>query len=335
MSAKTWFILTGAAAWLGGVATAMTAASCDVETCETDPQPSAVVRFHTQSGSAWVPVRADSVRFQVHPTGGDPQTDLATPPATEDGSCLDDGCTKWTVGKDQPGRVQIWADVCGRSYSAEVNVEMDELACHTATEYLDIEVDDRTCPMDAERIPEWECEGPAHPSVHVLVAKRFDDYYAAVDVDMVWFEHDGKTYEARCLQNGQSCSAWIAGYEIEGPITVSTEHCETVVSKTVEVEPIPNSCHVQTEYVMLEVSTRGCLTGLDQQEPPPPPRPEWPWDLTTGATGDASGERPQLGSTDLTNRTPVRRPASPATDLTTPHDFPPPRPLPDDYASPQ
>lgn len=319
MSTKTLFILTGAAAWVGGIVTAMAALSCDVETCETDPQPSAIVRFYAMHGSTRVPVRADAVRFQVHAEGGDPQTDLAAPPALQSGRCFDDACTQWAVGWDEPGRVEIWADACRQSYTAEVSVEMDAMVCHAETQLVDIKVDDSTCPMDPERLPPWECDKMSHPSVHVYVAKQYDDYFAAVDVDAVWFEHRGQTFEARCLQSEHGCMAWIAGYELEGPITVSTEYCDTVVSKTVEVEKIPYSCHVQTEYVMLEVSTRGCLTGQVQEDPPPPP--QWPWDLTTAV---ATSERPAGAATDLTNRIPVKRPAGAPTDLTTPHNFPPP-----------
>jgi hypothetical protein len=329
MSTKTLFIVTGTAAWLGGIATAMVALSCDVETCETDPQPSAIVRFWTQHGSAIVPVQGESVQFQVHPEGGDPQADLATPPALQNGRCLDPACSQWAVGSDEAGRVQIWAQACDRDYTAEVSVELDAMACHAQTEYVDIEVDDARCPVGPERIPPWDCDKMAHPSVHVVVAKRYDDYWAPVDVDRVWFEYAGRTFEARCLRGDDGCTAWIAGYELEGPITVSTEYCETVVSQKVEVEKIPDSCHVQTEYMMLEVSTRGCLTAEEQEADPPPP-PQWPWDLTSASPSD----RPPGAATDLTNRIPVRRPPGAPADLATQHHFPPPPPNPDDVVRP-
>lgn len=341
MSSRTLVIITGAA-WIGGIATAVAALSCDVETCETDPQPSAIVRFWAQDGSTRVPVQAHSVRFQVHPQGGDPQADLATPPALQNGRCLDRGCSQWALGSDQAGRVQIWGEACGQSYTAETTVELDKLACHAVTEYVDIEVDDAHCPVGPERLPPWDCDKMAHPSVHVVVAKRYDDYFAPVDVDMVWFESHGRTFEARCLQGDDGkCMAWMAGYELEGPITVSTEHCDTVVSKTVDVQQIPDSCHVRTEYMMLEVSTRGCLTA-EQEDPPPPP--QWPWDLTSAS---APEDAPYDPATHLTAKPhiadpdpfrPTRfvdatgdaaRPPGAPTDLTTPHDFPPGPPRPD------
>jgi hypothetical protein len=359
---KTLFIITGAAAWIGGIATAMAALSCDVETCETDPQPSAIVRFWTQDGSARVPVQGDSVRFQVHPTGGDPQADLATPPALQNGRCLDRACSEWALGSDQAGRLQIWAEACERSYTAEATVELDALACHAVTQYVDIEVDDALCPVGPERIPPWDCDKMAHPSVHVVVAKRYDDYFAPVDVDMVWFEAHGRTFEARCIRGDDgTCNAWIAGYELEGPITVSTEHCDTVVSQTVDVRPIPDSCHVQTEYMMLEVSTRGCLTAEVVEADPPPP-PQWPWDLTTATIDDRPDAATDLtarpramhpeGADDLITKPrdihpdPFRptefvdqphdaeRPQGAATDLTTEQRFPPPPGAPDGVASP-
>lgn len=308
---KTMLIVTGAAAWLGGIATSMAALSCDVETCETDPQPSAIVRFWMDDGSVRRPVQANEVQYQVHATGGDPRRDLAAaPPPLQSGRCLDSGCTQWAVGQDQPGRIEIFAEACRESYSAEAIVELDELACHAQTQLVDIVVDGKGCPVGPERLPPYECEPAAHPSVHVLVAKRFDDYYMPVDVDMVWFEHEGQTYEARCLEVGGDCMAWIAGFEMEGPITVSTEYCDTVVSETVTVEPIPNSCHVQTEYVMLEVSTRGCLTADLPAQPPP----QWPWDLVTKPPQDQPMDRPS--------------------DLTAPNRYPPPPTSPGGVAAP-
>ncbi|MCA9652562.1 MAG: hypothetical protein H6712_25130 [Myxococcales bacterium] len=280
MSTKTMFIVTGAAAWIGGIATAMTALSCDVEACEGDSQPSVIVRFWAQDGSAQVPVQASSVKFQVHATGGIRDQDFApTPTELQGARCLDDACTSWMVGNDQAGRVAIYAEACGHRYTAEATVELDDLSCHAQTEYVDIQVDGRDCPVAPERIPPYECEPTAHPSVHVIVARRYDDYYATVPVEMVWFEHMGQTYEARCLQGeNETCLAWVAGYDLAGPITVSTEYCDTVVSEAVKVDMLPDSCHVDTEYVMLEVSTRGCLTG--EVDEGPPPRPGTPWDLT-------------------------------------------------------
>jgi hypothetical protein len=319
MSTKTLCIPGAAALMIGGLVTAMAALSCDVETCETDPQPSVIVRFWTQVGSARVPVQADSVRFQVQPTGGDAQADLASPPGLHNGRCLDEACSQWALGSDQAGYVRIWAEACDRSYTAETSVELDAMACHALTQHVDIEVDGASCPMDPERLPlpppppPTGCDEMAHPSVHVVVAKRYEDYFVPVDVDAVWFQYAGHTFEARCLQGDQGCYAWIAGYELEGPITVSTEHCDTVVSETVTVHSLPDGCHVQTEYMVLEVSTLGCLA-TEQEDPPPPPPPR-PWNLT-------SVEDPSNAS------------AGAPTELTTAHHLPPPPGSPDDLASP-
>jgi hypothetical protein len=186
------------------------------------------------------------------------------------------------------------------------------------TELVDREIDAYGCPIDSERLPPSECDKMARPSVHVYVAKRFEDYFAPVDVDAVWFEHEGHTFEARCLQGDDGCIAWIAGYELEGPITVSTEYCETVVGETVKVDRLPDGCHVQTQYMTLEVSTRGCLTSEDEAADPPPV-PGGPWSLTTADTSQHPGHGP-----------PGERPS----DLTTPHHFPPPPPMPGALVSP-
>ncbi len=119
-----------------------------------------------------------------------------------------------------------------------------------------------------------ECDRIARPSVHVVPVLHNDDYMLPVEVESVWFTHDGQTHEARCIHDGEECtSMWVAGYELDGPITVGTEYCDTTVEKTVVVERTPDGCHVETQFMLLEVSTRGCLTDRDEPGAPPPP----PW----------------------------------------------------------
>lgn len=127
-------------------------------------------------------------------------------------------------------------------------------------------------------LPPGTCDRMARPSVYVKVMRRFTDYYVPVDVDTVWFEHDGHTFEANCVLGDRGCETWLAGYDLVGPIVVSTEHCEDVVSETVVVEPTADGCHADTQFMMLEVSTRGCLTSNDPPSPPPAP-PPWPTTL--------------------------------------------------------
>lgn len=149
---------------------------------------------------------------------------------------------------------------------------------------LEAEVDDDASVPAGDEAQPYPCDRAAHPSVHVVPVVGYDDYFMPADVDMVWFEHNDQTFEARCIQDEDGdCVAWLAGYEISGPITISTEYCDTVVSETIEVVVEPGACHVDTEYLLLEVSTRGCLA-TEQPEPPDPVR--WPWDLL--ATVDTS-----------------------------------------------
>ena len=122
----------------------------------------------------------------------------------------------------------------------------------------------------------------ARPSVHVMLVRPYTDYYLPVEADAVWFEHDGHAFEASCIQGDRGCETWIAGYDLVGPITVSAAHCEDIVSETVVVEPTEDGCHAQTQFMLLEMSTRGCMTGSEPHPPPPPP----PWPLSvTAASG--------------------------------------------------
>ncbi len=124
-----------------------------------------------------------------------------------------------------------------------------------------------------------ECDMVGHPSIHVVPVLHRDDVLLPVRVDSVWFTHEGKTYEAHCVHDGSDCTGgWIAGYELEGPITVGTEYCDTTVEQTVTIERTPDGCHVQTQFLALEVTTRGCLTAETVPVAPPPP----PWATVAG-----------------------------------------------------
>lgn len=191
MSSRTLFIVTGVAAWFGGLATAVAVSSCDVDTCAMNPDD-------------------PLCHPEPRPRGG--------------------------------------ADQTLQSSS--------------------------------------ECDQAARPSVHVVPARRLDDTYQAVDVDAVWFQHEGKTDEARCItDDGQCLGAWVAGYELEGPIEVSTEYCDTVVSQVVEVDRSDDGCHVQTAFVLLEVNTTGCLAAATPAPDPPGPSPD-AWNLVTRPAAD-------------------------------------------------
>lgn len=188
MATRMLLFATGVTAWLGGLVTAFAVSSCDVDTCELDP--------------------------------------------------------------DAPS--------CTPPYPAGLDVE---------------EPDASELPLrDPAAAP--SCDRMARPSVYVMPARRIGDMVRVVDVDAVWFEHEGRTYEARCIQGEVGCAAWVAGTELEGRITVSTEYCDTVVSESVDVERTPDGCHVATEFLLLDVSTLGCLV---DQPPPDGPPPGSPW----------------------------------------------------------
>jgi hypothetical protein len=59
--------------------------------------------------------------------------------------------------------------------------------------------------------------------------------------------------------------------DLDGVFTVWTEYCGVEVEETVTVELDEVSCHAQTQFVTLDVETRGCLA--TPQDDPPPPRP--------------------------------------------------------------
>jgi len=283
---KRSYIFTGVLAWLGGLATAAIAPSCDPtgEACETEhsDHASVLVSLATKDGT---PVPADKVTFSVA------TEDMSNAGATKGqrvGECADEACTKWALGTEEVGTFALQAEVCGQVYNQTVDVDLEPGGCYVETERVEITVPDSQCrdikgeepPADQPAKDEGmvgtgtKCDMAAYPAVFVSVVQRYDDYFATVPVEMVQWTYEGQTYDARCLgtPGSDDCYAWVAGYETPGEIEVKTEYCDVEVSDIVHVGVTEDGCHVQTEYLMLEVNTRGCMAGSE-----PPPKPGTPW----------------------------------------------------------
>lgn len=269
-------IFTGIAGIVGGVGTLVLGSSCDIE-CVQDTRPSVIVRFHEPDGSSLRPVSATEVSYELRSPALDEDSleeDMTALPRHQRAGCLDEGCTRWAVGADQSGTFEIDAEVCGRTYTASADVPLSLDGCHAETQYLDVEVDcEEVPPMDSggER-----CDASARPSVFVYVAQQYDDYLQAVPVDRVWFEYEGRIADARCaaVDTSGACATWVAGWDMPGRFRVFTSWCDTEVSQTVSVEATEDGCHVDTEFVVLPVSTRGCLE-TEPERPDTPHPPGW------------------------------------------------------------
>lgn len=264
-------VFTGLAGVVGGLGTVALESSCDVE-CVADDRPAVVVRVFERAGSTIRPVTASSVTYSFRGVDedGDAITDaLAVPPIEHDGECTDDSCTRWQLG-EHDGTFDIAIQACGDTVLREVEVPLAADGCTPQTQYVDAEVD---CSVSAlrDRAP-VVCDTTARPALMIYVGILRDDYVAPVLVDEVWYEHEGRTAPARCIA-GQSaddgCAMWAAGWEQPGTFVVSTEWCDTIVSETVDVGMTPDGCHVDTAFVMLHASTRGCVT--NEAEPPTEP----------------------------------------------------------------
>lgn len=278
-------VFTGMAGLAGGLITLAVGSSCDVE-CMPDDRPSIVVAFHGVEGTARIPQAATSVtyRFRGVDDDGDAIEDsLTTAPVREDGYCLDRDCTRWVVGTDQVGTFDIEAVVCGQTVHEQVEVPLAPDGCHPQMQHLSIAVTCPDVPPDPPLRADTEtCDKMARPSTFVYVGQMHDDYLQAVGVERVWFEHAGRVAEANCagpdVDPGE-CAVWTAGWELEGRIEVFTQWCDAIVSEQVTVGRTQDDCHVETEFVMLPVSTRGCLTGQTPEPDDPTPH-GGPDDLT-------------------------------------------------------
>lgn len=328
-------IATGLVGMAGGLGTAAAVSSCDI-VCTEGAKPSVVVKFLAQDGDSLRPVRADYLKYGVLagevPDGEDPENTVVNVPEMQDAKCLNSTCTEWAAGFEQDGTFRIEGSFCGETYTSVATVDFDEDGCHVDTEYVNIVVDPRDCtdPPDDLKTPEAgpECDLMARPSVFVYVARQYDDYLAPAPVKELRWTHEGPATGPRaklggpgyCLEGNaeDGCSTWTAGWEVAGNISVSTEWCDTIVSETVTVPMTEDGCHVETQFVTLLVSTKGCIAGEEPPAPPTPPQgpkdlkalpdtpgPQGPDDFTTPAGGSPHGP------TDVTNRTPLPPPQPP------------------------
>jgi len=279
-------VFTGLVGLAGGLVTLALGSSCDVE-CLPDDRPSVVLSFYAQDGSAARPQPASAVSFVfrgIDEDGDAIEDALAAAPIVHEGICMDPSCMRWAVGTDEAGVFEITAEVCGKTVEREVVVPLTSDGCHPVVRHVDITVDctegDGELPA-AAREP-TTCNPMAVPSAFVYVGILADDYIDAVPVDRVWYEHEGRVGEAWCAvphDEDAGCATWIAGRELAGPMTIFTEWCDTTASIDVTIGTTDDGCHVETEFVWLQPSSRGCLT--DRLEPPDEPPPTGPDAMTS------------------------------------------------------
>jgi hypothetical protein len=270
-------VFTGLIGLGGGLATLALGSSCDAE-CIREDRPSVIARILEVEGGVTTPVSASALTYHFLGHSRTPEASegsFTARPLKGTGYCLDSTCTSWALGVDQAGMFDIEVEACGKTWTQRVDVPFDEEACHAETEEIAVIVD---CDEARPVVAQGTCDAGARPSVFVYVAREYDDYLEAVPVDRVWYEHEGRVAEATCaavdVDADEGCSVWIAGWEMEGRFRISTTWCDTVVSETVSVEMTDDGCHVKSEFVVLPVSTRGCVTSEPAPEDPgDPPGP--------------------------------------------------------------
>lgn len=300
------FIVTGLAGWLGGLATAFMSTSCDPD-CPEEPTASLVISLVTRDGSALRPVEADRVTYRFVPSSDDLEAVTAAP-VEQEAVCLGERCNQWIASAPSPGIFDIEAHACGRTITQRVEVEDAMQDCWGTTAHVTLEVDPVACgsafPVETE--PD-ACDLGARPSAIVHVVERVDDMLVPVSPkEGVWYEHEGRRFDATCLPRPgmDECVAWMAGLELDGRLHIGTEYCDRTFDTYVTVEKDEADCHVETEFVVLEVDTLGCLADGEG--------PEDPDDLTDRpreASGPAAGD-------DVTAPFPPPDPVPPPDDIT-------------------
>ena len=277
---KRIILVTGLAGWIGGLGTMVAVGSCDT-VCEPDNQPSVFAELVPMKTDYDIQMNARDVhvRYRIAGDGDDIRAGIDAEPLWKSGRCLDDHCTTWGLGFDEPGHYEIEAEVCGDVFKSSADVKLGPDGCHAEAVAVDIPITGTICGNDKDPpsadptpAPDIPCMEVDVPSVWVNPVRRYDDHAATVDVERVFFQAEGvrEKQSATCVPDPDGgCTGWIAGYGVSGKITVSTEYCDTEVEQTVMVPVGADGCGVETQRIQLEVSTIGCMTEETEDSTPP------------------------------------------------------------------
>jgi hypothetical protein len=118
-----------------------------------------------------------------------------------------------------------------------------------------------------------------------------------VEASSVWFEFTDdagshETQRAQCLD--ENCTEWILGYERPGTYEIHATVCgQEYTSRAVTVGMTEDGCHVETEWVQIEVDSSTCRPELtpaeDVQSPEPQCSLEARYSVIVDVLGDMEG----------------------------------------------
>ncbi len=218
--------------------------------CTLEARPSMVIELFDPDKGTIVEVEGDS----VYATPKGESTAIA-------GSCLNENCSVWSVGLEQPGSFTVHADVCGETSTMDVTVPMTPDECHVDTQYLLMEVDSSACPLPFDaQLPDYgpTCDRMARPSAFLFVAQDFGDVWAPIEPDAVWYENGDTREKAWCLEGDCSLGVHVAGWELDGRFKAHADVCGKTFTTTYTVPKTDDGCHVETQYIPLMVDKDAC-----------------------------------------------------------------------------
>jgi hypothetical protein len=234
--------------------------------CTLEARPSVVANVVVPNGTAMVPFQPDKVWYTWSGDKGGRQIP---------GTCLDEECSKFAAGREQEGRFTVAAELCGQTFTADVDVGKTEDGCHVDTQVASIQASLQMCeggPPPLDPVPaDVTCTLEARPSAFIFPVTDGGDVWLPHPTEQLWYEHDDTREKAYCAEEAENgkCAWWIAGYEQAGRFKAHTESCGEQNTIEYSVEKTPDGCHVSTEFLPIFVDTKGCIT----LAPPPPGEP--------------------------------------------------------------
>jgi hypothetical protein len=221
------------------------------DACTTEARPSMVIELVDPSKGTPYVVTADRVYATVEGST-----------TAINGECMNEACSIWSIGREQEGSFTVHADVCGVTSDMDVRVGKTPDGCHVDTAYDLMEVDSSACPKPfTTPVQEFgpECDLMARPSAIILVGEDFGDYWIPAQVESVWYEYEDSRHKAFCMDGNCEIGTWVTGWEQPGRYKAHTELCGKQFTTSFSVPMTDDGCHVETQYIALEVDKTGCV----------------------------------------------------------------------------
>ncbi len=232
----------------------------DPGVCTLEARPAALIGVVDQGGGELTGVDDGVTVMFVHKQADGSWSE------PEEGLCIDADCSRWAIGYAQPGEYIIGAFACAGAYELgrfEVGRTADGCHVDTVTTRLQLELAPACMSVDDELDGEPLTCGtslPAKPSVIAMTGVIVGDMVIPQPPSELTLEQPGADTPKPMSCVDPSCTLYAsASYGLPGEFELDAQLCGEQISRELTVEPTPDGCNVQTEWVGVFSDAERCV----------------------------------------------------------------------------